>query len=214
MNYVGQNQPYDPQAWAQGGGYYKMAFQSGLVVPTLAAGGIIAAIQWKPAAQKDGRTYRFQLKKFRCFVLTTTAFAAAQLVDCYLFKVRGFTGADTGGNQKLPATLDQKVKNGYPDSLFVGGGDIRVASTAALAAGTRTPEALPQATLASFWSAAIGASSPYPNEWTFDEHHVPIILDSGEGLEVQNGTAFGGTGGCKFFFDMEWMEEPYGTHGW
>ena len=189
-----------------------MTIKSGLVGATLAAGGIIAAVRWSPGTTPV--PMRFQLKYLRVYALTTTAFAAAQLVDCYLYKCRGFTGSDTGGTQVLPATLDQKRQKKYADSRFVSGGDIRIASTAALAAGTRTPEAQPCATLCSFWSSAIGSASPYPNAWEYGEHHVPLVLENNEGFEIQNGTAFGGTGVVQYFIDMGWMEEAEATPGW
>ena len=210
MPRVNSNQPFDPLSQNGGGGYYRQIFKTGSVGATLAAGAIIAAMQWKPAAETSpgGRSWRFELKYFRCYALTVVAFAAAQLVDCYLFKCRGFTGADTGGNQVIPATLDQKIQNRYADSKFVGGGDIRIASTAALSAGTRTPEAQAQLTCCSFWSSAIGIASPEPRVTYFDEHNIPLTFESGEGFEIQNGTAFGGTGKVQFFFDMAWMETP------
>jgi hypothetical protein len=203
-------QPFPPEAETGLGGYYQMTLKTGLVGTTLAAGGIIMAVQFNPAKTIGnpayGHTTRMELKYLRCFVLTTTAFAAAQLVDCYLFKCRGFTGADTGGNQVLPATGDQKRQKRYVDSLFISGGDIRIASTAALSSGTRTVEAQAQQTLCSFWSSAIGSSSPFPSQWTYDAHNVPLIFEEGEGFEIQNGTAYGGTGKCQYFIDMGWME--------
>ena len=205
---VCHNQPYDPMQSAGGGGYYRMTLKSGAVGTTFAAGAILFALQFLPAVAG----YRMQLKKLRLFSLTTTAFGAAQLVDLYLYKCRGFTGADTSGTQVLPATLDQRVQTKYPDSLFVGGGDIRIASTATLSAGTRTPEAQPIMTVCDMWSSAIGINSL--NDLTFDEHNPPPVLISGEGLEIQNGTAFGGTGKVNFFLDIAWMEEKIGTHGW
>lgn len=205
------SQPYPPDKESGAGGYYRMVLKSGAVGTTFAGGAILFALQFKPA-NKDGQTYRMQLKKLRLFSLTTTAFGAAQLVDLYLYKCRGFTGADTSGNQVLPATLDQKLQTNYQDSLFVGGGDIRMASTAALSAGTRTPEAQPIMTVCDMWSSAIGSNSL--NDLTFDEHNPPPCLISGEGLEIQNGTAFGGTGKVNFFLDIAWMEEALGSHGW
>jgi hypothetical protein len=192
MPRVNSNQPYDPVGQAGGGGYYRQVIKTGQVGATLAAGAIIFAMQWAPTDAQMGRKWRFELKYFRCYALTVVAFSAAQLVDCYLFKVRGFTGADTGGTQVVPATLDQKEQNRYADSKLVTAGDLRIASTAALSAGTRTPEAQAQLTCCSFWSAAIGNASPEPRITAFDEHNIPITFESGEGFEVQNGTAFGG----------------------
>ena len=209
-------QPFDPRTETGGGGYYQQVMKSGQVGTTLAGGAIIMAVQFSPAKTAGNPAYghitRMELKYLRVYVLTTIAFAAAQLVDCYLFKCRGFTGADTGGTPILPATLDQKRQKAYADSLFVSGGDIRIASTAGLGAGTRTVEAQAQQTLCSFWSSAIGAASPYPSQWEYDEHSVPLILEEGEGFEIQNGTAYGGTGKCQYFVDMGWME-TYGP-GW
>jgi len=165
-------------------------------------------MQWVPTDKQMGRKWRFELKYFRCYALTVVAFATAQLVDCYLFKCRGFSVADTSGNQVIPATLDQKAQGRYADSQFVAGGDLRIASTAGLSAGTRTPEAKAQLTCCSFWSAAIGNASPEPRVTYFDEHNIPLTFETGEGFEVQNGTAFGGTGQVQYFFDMAWIETP------
>ena len=213
MPRVNWNQPYAPNLRTGYGGYYEIGGKSGLVGTTFAAGAILFACQFKPAAL--GYTPRMQLKWLKINAITTTAFAAAQVVDLQLFKCRGFTGADTGGTSLIPATGDQKKQKGYQDSLFVGGGDIRIASTATLTAGTRTPEAVAQNNLLHFWSSAIGMAPPQPTFIEFDEHHVPMTFVSGEGFEIQNGTAFGGTGIVQFWVDMGWMEEALdGSQGW
>ena len=214
MALLNWNQPYAPNLRTGYGGYYELGGKSGLVGPTFASGAILFACQFKPVATL-GWTPRMQLKWLKINALTTTAFGAAQAVDLQLFKCRGFTAADSAGSALVPAAGDNKKQSGYSNSLFVGGGDIRIAATATLTAGTRTPEAIAQANVMHFWSGAIGAAPPSPTFFEFDEHHVPMTFVSGEGFEIQNGTAFGGTGVVQFWIDMGWMEENLdGTQGW
>ena len=138
MALLNWNQPYAPNLRTGHGGYYELGGKSGLVGPTFASGAILFACQFKPVATL-GWTPRMQLKWLKINALTTTAFGAAQAVDLQLFKCRGFTAADSAGSALVPAAGDQKKQSGYSNSLFVGGGDIRIAATATLTAGTRTP---------------------------------------------------------------------------
>lgn len=203
-----QNQPYDPRMHAGGGGYYQMAFKSGLITG-IAANSPLFSFRWAPAAKSDGsgRTYRCQLKFIKVDAVTMTAFGAAQLCDFYTYCAKTWSASDTGGTQVLPAAGDQKRQKQYADSLFVGGGDIRIATTGALSAGTRTLEAQPFSSF-KFWSGAIGSSMSPPVLEEWDEHHVPMVFEPNQGVIIQNGTAFGATGVVQLWVDLMWMEEP------
>jgi len=202
---VRKNQPYDPVSDGSGGGYYQMSVASGLVTG-IAANSTLFSLRWAPVPVNN-RLARFELKYFKVNAIITTGFTGAQLCDFLSFVQKSFTASDSGGNQVIPAAGDQKRQQRFPDSLFLTGGDIRIASTGALTAGTRTAEAQPSDS-AQFraTSAGTGGGFSVPLVEKLDEHHVPLVLEANEGFTFQNVTAFGAAGVMKFWFDMGWME--------
>ena len=203
------NQPYAVDLHTGGGGYYEMAFK--IVCPaTLAAAANIFALQWLPSTVK-GFVYRFQLKWMKLNAINTTGLTAAQLCDFYAFKAKAYPTALAGGTAKLPATLDQKRQSKYQDSQFLAGGDIRYYSSALTGGAGLTLEAIPFLG-ASFWgTAAAGASMNAPVIEEFDEHHVPMTLDTGQGIVIQNGTLLPAAGAVTVWLELGWMEEIYGS---
>lgn len=199
-------QPYSPDDVGPGG-YYEISAKSGLLAAGLAADAPIFSFRWAPA-NADGIPMRAQIKFLRVKGLVMTAYGAAQLIDLYASKVRGFTAVDSGGTSVKPATLDNKRQKGYQDTLV---NDIRIATTAALTAGTRTIEALPFFGL-QFWAGAIGV--PGEREVVFDDQHIPLVLEKGEGFLIRNGTLLGATGVLQVFVELGWMEEAIGAHPW
>jgi hypothetical protein len=202
----GSNQPYSPRDAGEGG-YYEISAKTGLLVAGLAADAPIFSFMWTPI-NSSGVPIRAQLKFLRAKAIVQTAFGTPQLIDFYASKVRGFTVADSGGTPVKPATLDNKRQSIYQDTLA---NDIRIATTGALTAGTRTIEALPFWGI-QVWAGAIGALGE--RESTFDEHHVPLVLTTGEGIIIKNGTLFGASGVVQVFIEMGWMEESIGLHAW
>ena len=210
MQYKGQ--PYDPVAESGGGGYYQMALKSGLLPAALAAGDTLFSFYWNPVVP-DGRIARCQLKFIKVNAITTTAFGTAQLIEFDTFCAKAWSGADSGGSRIIPAAGDQKRQKRYADSLFLTGGDIRIATTAALTKGTRTLEAQPFSSFG-YWSGAIGAgiTPPIIEEW--DDHHVPMVFEPGQGFVIDNAILFGATGVVRLWVDLMWMEEYETIPGW
>ena len=202
------NQPYAPDLMG-GGGYYEMAVK--IVCPaTLAAAAPIFALQWKPVAT-TGKVYRFQLKWLKLHAIATTGLTAAQIVDFYAYKAKAYPTAYGGGTQKLPATLDQKRQGKYQDSQFIAGGDIRYYSSAFTGGAGISLEAIPFLGVSMWGTIAAGASLNQPAIEEFDEHHVPMTLDTGQGIVIQNGTLLPAAGAVTVWLDLGWMEEAYGS---
>jgi hypothetical protein len=183
------------------GGYYEETLVSGLITGTSAADPIFS-LQWHDP------DYDMILKSLIVRVLTTTAFAAAQLVDFKGWICRGFTGADSGGTDSKPSTLMQKLETRWPDSRLVSLGDLRIASTGTLTAGTRTPDTLPLFG-AGFLSNAIntGILNPpfkYPDRDNMDLPAPRFKVH--EGLIITLPTVLGATGVIKAWITLGWME--------
>jgi hypothetical protein len=195
------NQPFNPP----GGGYYEMSFKSGLITG-IAAGSELFQFRFS-SAPKTKINKRAELKFLKVDFIATTGFTAAQVVDFAARIARSFSANGTGGTQSLPPTLMQKKKTLYPDSEILANGDIRIATTAALGAGTETLDTFPFASVAG-WAAAATAGKvlSLPLFEEFAEHHVPIIFQPNEGFVIQNLTAFGAAGVGSLYVDIGWLE--------
>jgi hypothetical protein len=204
---INKNQPYDPVADAMdgGGGYYQMSLTTGLLAVGLAAAAPIFSFRWAPVVA-SGLTLRCQLKFFKLQWMVMTTFSTPQLVELDTFVAKSFTASDTGGNQIIPASGDQKRQKRYADSAFVGGGDIRISGTAALTAGTRTLEAQPFSSIPG-WAAAAGSGPPVPIYEEFNEHHVPQVFEPNQGFVIANKILTANAGVIQFWIDIGWMEE-------
>jgi hypothetical protein len=136
--------------------------------------------------------------------VTTTAFTAAQMVSFGLLAARNFTASDSGGTAVAFTGNNGKHRTslGTPTSL-----DCRVATTAALGAGTRTLDANMLA-MQSGWSGAAGATivPALNNLLSHDTGDYPIVLAQNEGLVISNLTAMGAGGVGVVYIAMEFAE--------
>jgi hypothetical protein len=124
--------------------------------------------------------------------VTTTAFTAAQLVSFGLVVARNFTASDSGGTAVALTGSNAKHRTtlATPTSL-----DCRVATTAALTAGTRALDTNNLA-VAAGWSGGAGVIVPpaLNNLLSHDTGDYPLVLAQNEGLLVANLTAMGAAG--------------------
>lgn len=133
---------------------------------------------------------------------SATAFAAG-FANVQLFIARSWTADGSGGTTFSLAGNNQKMRSSMNTTL-VGGS--RIASTAALSAGTKT---LDQAPIGQY-SAAIGTATS--TQWMpqFDLFHVdpggetPIILTQNEGIVIR--ATVPATGTWQFGVTMAWAE--------
>lgn len=148
------------------------------------------------------------LERVALFWTTTTAFTAAQFVDHALFVARSFSASDSTGTA---ATLTGSNGSHRTDFPATGMGDMRISTTAALTAGTRTLDAQPIG-VSGNWSSGVGVgnSSTGPqdgnNLYKADDVRYPVVLKNNEGLVINNVTAMGAAGIIKLLVTIEWKE--------
>jgi hypothetical protein len=183
-----------------GGGHFYVVGTSGLLTG-VGANGPIFSMRWTDS------DHFLVLKRLSVWYVITTAYTAAQYNDFDLIRATAWTVSDSGGS----ALTAQRKRNANMGPSLLG--DLRVSTTAALTAGTRTLDgsavrvngdgppnvAAPTATLA--------VSRPdlalYDNR-DFGVH--PIVLGANEGLLVRMVTAMGAAGVIRANVMAEWAE--------
>lgn len=133
---------------------------------------------------------------------TTTAFTAAQAIQYNLFKATSFTASDSGGT-----ALFTSGQNKHRTSMAnpATAPDIRIGSTGALTAGTRTLETQPIGAVHG-WSGGVGATIPQTSLLTHDAGDYPFVLAQNEGLVLVNAVAMGAAGVGTLIVQIEWCE--------
>lgn len=197
------NVPYSKRAPA--GGAYRIALKTGAVAAGVAAAAPLFAIQWT-----DTQT-RMVIQSLNLNVVVTTAYGTAQTLAFSLFAARAFTVADSGGTAiTTTQTLDQALDRNMGQSrLFAGNGDMRIATTAAITAGTRTLDDQPMYTWVSGLSATLTqATQNYPIEFGILDATNPMTLRQNDGLVITNDVLLGATGVIVVYLAIEWTEVP------
>ena len=185
-------------------GAYCWGGLTGVLPAALGANSEIYQFRWVDAT-------RFAvIRKIRISAcVTTTFFAAGVPVQLDLVKATGWTGQGTLGTGVTPAaTLKRRGSMG---STLVAAGDIRIATTAALGAGTKTLEANSLCTLVApgpitaslngqiiapgtiLWQAEVG-----------DGEH-PLVLATNEGFVIRS-VAVPATGTWQAAVNVDWAE--------
>jgi hypothetical protein len=183
-------------------GHYSVSLVTGLTTG-LAAGATLLSFRWSDATNNPA--LQCMIKGLRVAAETTTAFTTAQDISVGLFIARAFTASDTGGTASIPTANNQKRRTNMATTAVA---DLRVATAAAVAAGTRTVDTFPVYQPVAF-SSAIGPavfSNPAFVGQGNDAQLYPIVLAQNEGVLVNLTTAQGAVGVVKYFFDLEWAE--------
>jgi hypothetical protein len=182
-----------------------MSFKSGLITG-ISANVDLFAFRFH-SVQANAILKRCELKFLKIDFIITTGFTGAQAVDFAAFVARAYSASSTGGTASQVPSAMQKRQTMYPNSEMVANGDIRIASTGALGAGTKTLDTFPFASMAGFGAAGVaGKAIATPFQEEFGEHHVPPVFKDNEGFVIQNLTAFGAAGVGNLFVDIGWME--------
>lgn len=136
--------------------------------------------------------------------LCSTAFTAAQKVDFGLIIARAFTVSDTGGTAISLTGNNTKHRNSLVQPTAI---DIRIATTAALGAGTKT---LDTNTIGinGGWVPAAGTiiNVAQDNLLSHVAGDHPLILAQNEGFNIQNLTLMGATGVGSLYVNLEFAE--------
>ena len=134
--------------------------------------------------------------------VTTAAFTAAQGLVYQMLKANGFTVSDTGGTA-LYVAGQNKHRLGFTN--ITAAPDIRISTTAALGAGTRTLETVSMG-IAGGTSNGLGTSMPMTALLSHDTGDHPVILAQNEGLVITNVIAMGAAGVIQLHVNIELAE--------
>lgn len=185
-------------------GHYSYGGFTGILPAALAANSEIFQFRWTDAT----RICLINEVKISA-VVSTTFFAAGVPVQIDLVKSTGWSAAGTGGTAISPAALLKKRTS--MGSSLVASGDIRIATTAALGAGTKTLETVSMAALAAAGpiTASLNGEIIAPGTMLFraetgDGQH-PLTLVQNEGFSVRS-VAVPATGTWTCSFSVDWAE--------
>jgi hypothetical protein len=183
------------------GGHYRAASSTGALTG-VASGGAIFSARWATA-----NAYML-LKRVRLSAIITTAFTAAQALDFDIIALRSFTAVDTGGTAMAPFTgANQKARQGVMGTSQVQ--DMRIATTAALGAGTKTADQFAFGIGAAPNTNAIGTGQDGIDLYKQDvQNQHPVIFGNNEGFNIRVVTAQGAVGVIKVYIAVEWAEVP------
>jgi hypothetical protein len=177
-------------------GAYQLSLASGALT-TVAAAGPVFSFRYAP-----GTSTVCVVKRVSVGFVATTAFGSAQQMGFGIYAARSFSGSDSGGNA---ATLTGN-NNKYRTSLATTGvTDIRIGSTAALTAGTRTLDSQSLGTTY-FWVPAAGTSLAQTDLISYDANDYPFVLAPNEGFVIANQVLMGATGVGTLVVNVEWFE--------
>lgn len=185
-------------------GHYRTVCASGALV-SIGAGGILFSARWAGPLPPIALITRIQAA-----VSITTAVTVATPVNFEAIGYKAYTVADTGGATVLPT----KMRSTMSTSSF---SDFRMATTAALAAGTRTLDSVGFGygdvpvltnTNATGTAVLITAGNAYPPidlyKWEPGGH--PFILGVNEGFAIRESQAGPVTGTYRVTFIIEHIE--------
>lgn len=185
-------------------GHYSYGGFTGILPAALAANSEIYQFRWTDAT-RICLIYEVKIAA----VVSTTFFAAGVPVQIDMVKSTGWSAAGTGGTAISPAALLKKRTS--MGSSLVASGDMRIATTAALGAGTKTLETLSMATLAAPGpiTASLNGQIIPPGTILFraetgDGQH-PLTLVQNEGFSIRS-VAVPATGTWTASIQVDWAE--------
>ena len=136
--------------------------------------------------------------------LCSTAFTTAQKMDFALIIARAFSASDSGGTAIALTGNNAKHRTslGTPTSV-----DMRIATTAALTAGTKTLDTNTIGIVGAWVGAAATIINTAPdNLLSHNAGDYPVVLAQNEGINIQNLTAMGAAGVGSFYLNIEFAE--------
>jgi hypothetical protein len=185
-------------------GHYSYGGFTGIIPAGLAANSELFQFRWTDATRLAVIN---EIKISAC--VSTTFFAAGVPVQIDLVKSTGWSAAGTGGTGITPAALLKKRSS--MGSTLLAAGDMRIATTAALGAGTKTLETAALAVLAAAGpiTASLNGQIIAPGTMLFragagDGQH-PLVLAQNEGFSIRS-VAVPGTGTWTAGVSVDWTE--------
>lgn len=187
-------------------GQYSLGAPSGIIPAALTANAEVFQFRWNPPVTADLAVIR---KVEISAAVSTTYFAAGVPLEVALVKSTAWSVQGTGGTAIAPAALLKRRTN--MASSRVASGDIRVATTAALGAGTKTLETVAQsriqsgAPITASLSGQIFPAGTVLLRADIEQGEYPLVLASQEGFSITV-PAVPGTGTWQLTVNVQWEE--------
>lgn len=184
-------------------GHYRWGGFTGILPAALAANSEIFQFRWTDASRVCMIT-----EVNISAAVSTTFFAAGVPIQLDMVKATGWSAQGTlGTGVTLGAANKKRTSMG---SSLMAAGDMRIATTAALGAGTKTLEANSLSTLlaagpitASLNGTIFGKTTMTDSDMASGEH--PLILATNEGIVIRS-VAVPATGTWTVSITLKWME--------
>ena len=182
---------------AEVSGWFSVGARSGAATAVAAAGAVFSLRQLASTL--------LIVRRIGVGFIATTGFTAAQELAYALFVARAFTASDTGGTAIALTGSNAKMRTslGTPTSV-----DARIATTAALTAGTKTLDATALAMTGGYalTTAGLVLAPSLNNLLSHDAGDYPLVLAQNEGLNVQNAILMGAAGVGTIYVNIELAE--------
>ena len=183
------------------GGHYALQATTGSMA-ALAAAGQIFALRWNDASKL------FLL--LRCAVSAVcTAFSSGTGADLELIRATSYTANATGGTAITPSTVSQIMRGqAMASSSFNSSGELRIATTVALGAGTQTLDTagVGAAQLGATGAGGGSALMELFNCLAYGQH--PLVLANNMGLVIREVTAVPASNNFRYSVQLAWLEIP------
>ncbi len=190
---------------------FRLAGASGAMAAGLAAASPIFAFRNSTASRK----LRILAVNLNASVGATGFTAGAALFS--MFVARTYSASDTGGTALSALSAgnnSNKLRTAQTSSfILTGGGDVRIASTGTLTAGTRTLDANPVGNIVCPAGAAgtvMIQDTPVYSDYT-TLYGVPLVLAQNEGFVIT--ATVPATGTWQFGVNVLWAEVDGGAAG-
>lgn len=192
-------------------GHYAAVLRTGNLAATMAANAPLVSMRWTSTTSVAViESIRWSME-----LITQVTTEVAGFPDAEAIIARNFTVVDSGGT----ATTPVKMRSAMGNSAV---GDLRVSTTAALTAGTRTLDgvgfafgtwpiktslASVTATYAANAIVEVGVQTPTLDLYKWDRlgGHPPVLA-ANEGLILRQSSAGPATGTYNYIFTLEWAE--------
>lgn len=181
-------------------GSYSVGVTSGIIPAALSANSEIFQWRWVPVA--TGKLCYIQRVRISASV-TTTMFIAGVPVEIDLVKSTAWTAVGTGGTALTFAALTKRRTSMQNSSVVAN--DVRIATTAALGAGTKTLETLALSNIVAAGPITGDSANIFTLTPILDAYMDPLVLATGEGFSIRS-IAVPATGTWRISVIVDWTE--------
>jgi len=187
-------------------GAYRYGGFTGIIGAAIAANSEFFQFRWNPTTTSNLCVIR---RVSISASVSTTFFAAGVPLQLDMVKSTAWTAAGTGGTAVAPAATMKRRTSLFGSSL-IASGDIRIATTAALGAGTKTLEAnsLSAVAVGGPITASLNGQilKNHPMFETYvTEGDYPLVLEAAEGFSLR-AVAVPATGTWTAAVTVDWTE--------